>query len=87
MRAEVEAQQRYPRRAQRLGQQGTAVISVRLTRAGALAEAPVLIRSSGHALLDAEALRMVEAAAPFPGLPAGYTADTVALELPVRFSL
>ena len=23
----------------------------------------------------------------FPGLPAGYTADTVALELPVRFSL
>jgi protein TonB len=87
VRAAVEAEKRYPRRAQRLRQEGTVVVQVRLTRSGALAETPILARSSGHRLLDEEALRMVSAAAPFAPLPEDYTEDIATLALPIRFSL
>ena len=62
-------------------------MKVRLRHDGTLASAPAIARSSGHDLLDAEALRMVQRAAPYPPLPAGYGPELAELQVPVRFFL
>jgi protein TonB len=67
--------------------EGTARIQVSVNRDGALAGAPRLVRSSGHEVLDAEALRMVEAAAPFAPLPEGHARASAEFVIPVDFSL
>lgn len=83
----VAARRRYPALALELQLEGDAVVSVRVNRDGTLAAEPFLAQSCGHQLLDAEALRMVRQAAPFPPLPADYPALTAELRLPVRFRL
>lgn len=83
----VAARRRYPALALELQLEGDAVVSVRVHRDGTLAAEPFLTQSCGHQLLDAEALRMVRQAAPFPPLPADYPALTAELRLPVRFRL
>jgi TonB family protein len=50
-------------------------------------EPPRLVTSSGHDILDAEALRMVEAAAPFEPLPGNPTRPDAGFVIPVVFSL
>ncbi len=75
---------RYPLQARRMHIEGVTTIVFRITRDGRLAAPPVIVGSS-HPLLDQEALRMVQAAAPFPALPQGY--DVVEFTLPIRFSL
>ncbi|MCE0759996.1 energy transducer TonB [Marinobacter sp. G11] len=76
----------YPRRARRLGQQGTPVIVFEFTRDGKLLEHS-LRDSSGHRLLDDAALQMLEQAAPLPAVPPEMQGQTFAYALPVRFSL
>ncbi|MDY7226461.1 energy transducer TonB [Hyalangium rubrum] len=83
----VTRQRRYPASAVRLGMQGTARIQFRVNRDGSLAGAPMLARSSGHSVLDTEALRMVEAAAPFEPLPVGHPSPTAEFVIPVDFAL
>ena len=83
----VAARRRYPPMAIEMQLEGDAVVSVRLNRDGSLANRPTIARSCGHEILDAEALRMVMASAPFPPLPAGYLSATAELQIPVRFRL
>lgn len=83
----VTAHRRYPAQARRLRLEGTAVVEVDVARDGTLAGAPVLSRSSGHAVLDEEALRMVRAAAPFAALPSGLAGATAHFVLPIRFGI
>lgn len=83
----VAARRRYPPMAIEMQLEGDAVVSVRLNRDGSLANRPTIARSCGHEILDAEALRMVTASAPFPPLPAGYLSATAELQIPVRFRL
>jgi protein TonB len=83
----VASQKRYPASAARLGMEGRAHIRVSVQRDGALAGAPRLARSSGHEVLDAEALRMVEAAAPFAPLPEGFSRPAAEFVISVDFSL
>jgi protein TonB len=83
----VTAHRRYPTQARRLRLEGTAVVEVDVARDGALVGAPVISRSSGHAVLDEEALRMVRAAAPFEALPAGLAGTTAHFVLPIRFGI
>jgi protein TonB len=71
----------------RLGMQGTAHIQLRVRRDGSLMEPPRLVTSSGHGVLDAEALRMVEAAAPFEPLPDSASRSDAGFVIPVVFSL
>lgn len=54
----------------RAGGRGTAVVAFRVATSGALAGVSIA-RSSGSAVLDREALRMIRRAAPFPAPPAG----------------
>ncbi|WP_414654169.1 energy transducer TonB [Hyalangium sp.] len=83
----VARQRRYPEVAVRLGMQGTAHVQLRLRRDGSLMEPPRLVTSSGQDVLDAEALRMVEAAAPFEPLPESASRTDAGFVIPVVFSL
>ncbi len=67
--------------------EGTAQVQLHLRRDGSLMEPPRLVRSSGQEVLDAEALRMVEAAAPFEPMPESASRPDAGFVIPVVFSL
>jgi len=62
---------KYPKEAGDRGQQGQTVIKIVIQGDGTL-EAAELMRSSGYALLDGEALRAVRRLAPYPPLPRSW---------------
>lgn len=78
---------RYPRAAKRFGMQGQVLVQVAVNRHGQLVKPPSIHRSSGHSLLDEEALRMVKSASPFAQLPADFTAPSAIIVVPIRFEL
>jgi protein TonB len=75
----------YPMEARKMGQQGTVVLSVRLTAEGTV-EALAVKESSGYTLLDQAALRAVKRwqfqAGTFAGVPVGWP-----VEVPIEFRL
>jgi protein TonB len=85
--ASMESHKRYPIAARKLGLEGDVIVKVKIDRQGNLVGRPTIARSCGHEVLDNEALRMVEKAAPFAGLPEAFEKDTATLKLPVRFRL
>lgn len=87
LRQRVKGRLRYPAQAVRLGMVGTALVRVRINRDGSLAAPPRLEGSSRFRVLDVEALRTVEAAAPFAPLPLEIPRDPVEFIIPVSFSL
>jgi TonB family protein len=78
---------RYPSQAVRLRLEGTARVRVRINRDGSLAGPPRLEGSSRFRVLDLEALRVVEASAPFSPLPPELSRESVEFVIPVSFSL
>ncbi|MBA2664923.1 MAG: energy transducer TonB [Bradymonadaceae bacterium] len=83
----VNAEQQYPRAATRFRLEGTAMVRIRINRDGTLAERPQIVTSTNHELLDREVLRMVEVAAPFQRLPAGFNEQVAEFVVPIRFRL
>lgn len=77
---------RYPAEAQQRRQEGTPQVRIVIDRSGRVRSVR-LERSSGHPLLDAEALAMVERAQPLPPLPDDVTAPTLEIVVPLRFNL
>lgn len=84
--AEIARQRRYPAVARMRGWQGTAVLAITLSPAGAVLKSS-LSRSSGHAVLDEQALKMVAEASPLPIAPPPLHGRTLEFELPVVFAL
>lgn len=82
----IAAERRYPPMARRLGLEGVARVRFVLSKTGRLAAPPQLAKSSGHTLLDEEALEMAKRAS-FAPLPAGAQNDQVVFVIPVRFTL
>lgn len=78
--------QRYPRIAQLRQWQGTVVVQLQLADDGKLAGARVL-SSSGHDILDHQALEMVRAAVPLPPMPATLAGRPLTVDVPVVFRL
>jgi len=78
---------RYPPAA--LQQRLEGVVKVRLVvdRRGRLVGNPTVAKSSGHRVLDEEALRMVRVAAPFRPLPEDADKDTMVFVIPMDFSI
>jgi len=62
---------KYPREAGDRGQQGQTVLKITILNDGTL-EATELVQSSGYALLDNEALRVVKRLAPYQPLPKSW---------------
>ncbi|MEZ4406262.1 MAG: energy transducer TonB [Polyangiales bacterium] len=81
----VRRHTRYPEMAVQLGLEGTVRVRVTVNPDGSLAGAPRVDESSGHDLLDEEALRIVARAAPFPAIAGRRSA--VRIYVPVRFHL
>jgi protein TonB len=85
--ASMESYKRYPIAARRLGLEGDVVIKIKIDRVGAIIGLPSVVKSCGHEVLDAEALRMVTRAAPFNPLPSAFAKDSATIKLPIRFRL
>ena len=83
----MESHKRYPIAARRLGLEGDVVVKIKIDRVGKLIGAPTVAKSCGHEVLDKEAVRMVQQAAPFQPLPSAFDKDTATIKLPVRFRL
>ncbi len=82
----VSMHQRYPRIAQLRQWQGTALLQVELAASGQLQSVRV-ISSSGHDVLDQQAIDMVRAATPLPPLPAPLAGQILTIDVPVVFRL
>jgi biopolymer transport protein ExbD len=82
--AAIERNKRFPAEAARRGATGTAQVFFTLDRQGHLISSRIL-RSSGAAVLDSEALALLQRAEPFPPPPAEYPGDSVNLILPLHF--
>jgi protein TonB len=83
---EARSHRRYPPLARERGWSGTAEIEVDVSRQG-LARQILLARSSGHEVLDREALSMMSRAARSASLPDSLRGRDFAVRLPVVFDL
>lgn len=82
----VALQQRYPRLAQIRQWQGSTLLQLELAADGQLQSVRV-VSSSGHEILDRQAIDMVRAAAPLPPLPASLAGRSLTVDVPVVFRL
>ena len=82
----VASHQRYPRAALMRQWQGTAVLQLELAADGRLLGVRV-ISSSGHDLLDRQALDMVRDSVPLPSLPATLAGRPLTVDVPVVFRI
>jgi protein TonB len=86
LQAWLQRHMQYPERAIARRQQGTATLYFVVDRLGRVLDYR-LEQSSGHRLLDREALAMIERAAPMPQMPASLIASDMAVVVPIRFAL
>lgn len=82
----LERHKRYPRRAQRRGIEGEALLYVEIARNGKVLDSRIE-RSSEARILDREVMQMVSRANPLPSVPKDYPGETIAFRVPVRFIL
>jgi periplasmic protein TonB len=82
----LQRYKRYPSAAQTHREQGVALLGFSVDRTGHVL-ARHIVRSSGHADLDAEVIAMIERAQPLPPFPATMTQDRLDLTVPVGFTL
>lgn len=76
----------YPRRARRLGQQGTAVLHFVIDRKGKVLEWSIS-SSSGHQLLDDAVKQMIRQSDPLPAMPDSMAVSKLELTVPINFAL
>lgn len=81
----LERHKRYPRQAQRRREQGVAQVQFAVDRQGGVRDVR-LLQGSGVAVLDGEALAVMQRAAPVPAPPAAL-GDAVRVVVPVTFFL
>lgn len=82
----LQRHKRYPPAAQSRGEQGTALIRFAIDRQGRVLSA-VLVRGSGHGLLDKEAVEMVRRSEPFPRPTDAVAGQQFSFSVPVNFSV
>lgn len=79
----VERRKAYPSSAG--GATGTVTLRLTVARSGAL-QAVTVLKSSGHAALDAAAVKAAKSAGRFPAAPKGLDDTSYAFQLPLRFA-
>jgi protein TonB len=77
---------RYPSRALKRNYEGRVTLEVTVDQAGNLITAEVS-ESSGHGVLDREALRAIEQSAPYPRYPSELNTSTFTASMPISFIL
>ncbi|WP_374578109.1 energy transducer TonB, partial [Phenylobacterium sp.] len=86
LRAWLEAHKTYPKRARMRREEGVVHLQFAVDRQGRLLGGDV-IKSSGFASLDAEAMAMLDRSNPFPGAPNGVRGERIEVSTPVEFYL
>ncbi len=87
LHAAILRNKRYPTSARANGQQGITRVSFAIDRQGRLVDSRIM-RSSGVAVLDEEALAVLKRAQPFAVPPAGLgNPDRVTVDVPISFTL
>ena len=81
--AHLERRKRYPSAARSRRDEGVAQVRFTIDDSGRVLTSR-LVRSSGHAALDAEALALMERASPLPAPPAGISRT---ITVPIRFNV
>ena len=84
--AQLQHAKHYPDSSRLAGNEGVAVVSFTMDRAGHVL-AVRLVRSAGDPALDEEATALVHRAEPLPPPPAEMPGATITLSVPIRFSL
>lgn len=84
--AKLEKMKHYPAEAQSEEQEGTAIVHIVLDRQGHVLTSS-LLKSSGHALLDKEAIALSHRVDPFPAPPDNIKGSVLKLNIPIQFSL
>jgi protein TonB len=87
MRSKFLRHRRYPPAALRTGLEGVTQVKLSVDRHGRLVGEPTIAHSSGHTVLDAEALRVVRVAAPFDPLPEHTPKDVMIFVIPIDFRI
>lgn len=82
----LQRYKRYPRQARRLRQEGVSYVYLVVDRSGNVLSWRTE-RSSGHSVLDEEALAVVQRASPVPAPPADTAGDTVQVLVPIEFHI
>ena len=85
IRKDIEARLRYPRRAQKMDIEGMVIVSITVDRSGRVVGKPIIKRSSGHKMLDNEALRRAKKR--HRPLPKNYPEETYEFVVPIVFKL
>lgn len=86
IRRKIAEAKRYPSEAANEGSQGTAVVGFDLHRDGAVSNVRIL-KSSLSGILDLEAQRTVQRAAPFPAVPPGINGEPLNMRIPLSFEI
>ncbi|MCK5681416.1 energy transducer TonB [bacterium] len=86
LKRKIELVWEYPYKARRTGAQGRLLMRFVINQDGSLAEVKIL-RSSGNALLDSEAVRAIHNAAPYPPLPERMHSKRLAITATFEYSL
>ena len=84
--AHLGRHKRYPAEARAQRQEGVATVRFSMDRSGRVLSVR-LENGSGSALLDQEALAILQRAAPLPRIPEVLTGDVLELVIPIQFSL
>jgi periplasmic protein TonB len=82
----LQQAKRYPSEARARGEQGVALLTFSVDRAGHVLTRRI-VRSTGHPDLDNEAMELVARAQPLPAFPPSMTQAQLNLTVPIRFSL
>ena len=82
----ISKHKKYPKIAQMRGWQGEAIVELELDGSGKL-KSKKITQSSGHEVLDKQALEMVERALPFPPPPEALRNSNFTIVIPVPFKL
>lgn len=82
----LERYKRYPAESQRARQEGVTYVHFTMSRDGRVLDARIQ-RAAGIALLDREGLELLQRAQPLPPLPPDQPGETLALVVPIQFSL
>jgi protein TonB len=86
LKRKIELVWEYPYAARRTGVQGRLLMRFVINLDGSLAEVRIL-RSSGSALLDSEAVRAIRSAAPYPPLPKRMNSERLTITATFEYSL
>jgi protein TonB len=86
VRRRLERRKKYPPAAHARRTTGTVRVSFTVHKDGRISS-PVLLQSSGHDILDDEAMALLARASPLPPIPDSAGLNSLDISVPLRFSL